>query len=66
MQQNQQQQQQWQGAERRQSQGHYTGEERRKAQSGESAGNPGMSTQERKDEQQKRTAEQARDHTDTH
>ena len=61
-------QQQWQGAERRQSQSQsqYTGEERRKAQSEESAGSPGMSSQDRKDEQQERTAQQAKDQTDTH
>jgi hypothetical protein len=68
MEQNQQQpqQQQWQGTERRQSQGHYTGDERRRPQFAESAGNPGMSTQARRDEQQDRTRQQAKDQTDTH
>ena len=61
-------QKQWQGMERRQSQGQYQGENRRKAQPmfDEPAGNPGQSTQERKDEQQERTRQQARDQTDTH
>ena len=53
-------QQQWQGTERRQSQGSYTGEERRKANL------PGLQEQPQdpKAEQQKRMQQQSRD--DTH
>jgi hypothetical protein len=46
-------QEQYQGPERRQSQTQYQGEERRA-----SAAHPGMSTQERKDEQQERARQQ--------
>ena len=61
MEQNQQQsrQQQWQGPERRQSQGHYTGAERRRQPAqdlDEAAGGPGVIPQ----------ADGLRDHTDTH
>jgi len=57
MEQNQQQSQQWQGPERRQSLGPHQGEERRKS---------ALSAQERKDDQQERTRQQALDQTDTH
>jgi hypothetical protein len=57
--------QQWHGTERRQSQGAYTGEERRKANPmfEERAGNPGLVTQDPKNEQQARSFQQSRDDT---
>ena len=48
-------QEQYQGVERRQSQTQYLGEERRKPSS---AARPGMSTQERKDDQEERARQQ--------
>jgi hypothetical protein len=67
----QQQQQQWQGAERRQSQSQYQGEERRKPDAIFEAttwipGNdsPGMSTQHRKDEQEEERIRQQKDQQD--
>jgi hypothetical protein len=52
-------QQQWQGGERRQpqSQYQYQGDERRHG-----GGSPGLSLQERKDEQQARAQQQEKDH----
>ena len=62
-------QQQYQGAERRQSQTQYQGDERRRVEpvfeqpaGNPDSGSPGMSTQERKDEQQERAQQQEKDH----
>jgi hypothetical protein len=57
--------QQWQGTERRQSQGSYIGEERRKPNPmpEEAAGNPGQATQDPKDGQQLGFQRHSRDDT---
>jgi len=54
------QQRQYQGPDRRHSQTQYQGEERRKPDNG----TPGMSMQERKDEQEERTRQQQEKHHD--
>ena len=68
-------QQQYQGPDRRQSQtqSQYQGEERRQPQpmfeeptGSPDNGNPGMSTQERKEEQEERTRQQEEKYHDTH
>jgi hypothetical protein len=67
------QQQQYQGPDRRQSQTQYQGVERRKPgpmfeepTGSPDDGYPGMSTQERKDEQEERTRQQEKKHHDQH
>jgi hypothetical protein len=67
-------QEQYQGPERRQSQAQYPGKERRRldwpfkprASTERDTANPGMSTQERKDEQQEQTRQQEEKHHDQH
>ena len=69
-----QQQQQYQGHDRRQSQSQYQGEERRKPDHDPKfdvptltpVSTPGMSTQERKDEQEERIRQQQEKHDDQH
>ena len=58
----QQQQSQYQGPERRQSQAQYEGEDRRKPD----PGSPGMSMQDRKEEQAERVRQQEEKHHDRH
>jgi hypothetical protein len=67
------QQQQYQGPDRRQSQAQYQGDERRKPDPlfdeptlTPAVASPGMSTQERKDEQEERTRQQQERHDDVH
>jgi hypothetical protein len=65
------QQQQWQGTERRQSLGPYQGADRRRpsapvAEPSPDDGTRPMRTQERKDEQEERARRQQRDQTDIH
>jgi len=67
------QQQQWQGTERRQSLGPYQGENRRRQppyapvqEPSPDDGTRPMRTQERKDEQEERSREQQRDQSDIH
>jgi hypothetical protein len=68
------QQQQYQGPDRRQSQSQYQGDERRKPDplfdeptlTPATAANPGMATQERKDEQEERIRQQQERHDDVH